>query len=105
MKLSRVGVDFAKNVFHLHGVDRKENPVWRRRLKREKWLKALLDTVESGCEIGMEACAGAHHWARELQAQGFTVKLMAVWSKNSSILRYQYLNTYCSCHNCFCVMG
>ena len=77
MKLSRVGVGLAKNVFHLHGVDRKENPVWRRRLRREKWLKVLLETVEPGCEIGMEACAGAHHWARALQAQGFTVKLMA----------------------------
>ena len=77
MKLSRVGVDLAKNVFHVHGVDRKENPVWRRRMRREQWLKALLDTVEAGCEIGMEACAGAHHWARELQAQGFTVKLIA----------------------------
>jgi transposase len=77
MKLSRVGVDLAKNVFHLHGVDCKENPVWRRRLRRDKWLKVLLDTVEPGCEIGMEACAGAHHWARSLQAQGFKVKLMA----------------------------
>jgi transposase len=63
MKLSRVGVYLAKNVFHLHGVDCKEHPVWRRRLRREKWLKVLLDTVEPGCEIGMEACAGAHHWA------------------------------------------
>ena len=77
MKLRRVGVDLAKNLFHLHGVDHKENPVWRRRLKREQWLKVLLDTVEPGCEIGMEACAGAHHWARELRTQGFTVKLIA----------------------------
>ncbi len=77
MKLTRVGVDLAKNVFQLHGVDRKGNPVWRRRLSREKWLKVLQETVEPGCEIGMEACAGAHHWARELQAQGFTVKLIA----------------------------
>ena len=77
MKLSRVGIDLAKNVFQVHGVDRKGNPVWRRRLSREKWLKVLLEKVEPGCEIGMEACAGAHHWARQLQAQGFTVKLMA----------------------------
>ncbi len=77
MKLMRVGVDLAKNVFQVHGVDRNEQPVWRRRLSRKNWLKVLLETVEPGCEIGMEACSGAHHWARQLQAQGFTVKLIA----------------------------
>ena len=77
MKINRVGVDLAKNVFQVHGVDSKENPVWRRRLSREKWLKSLLTKVEPGCEVGMEACAGAHHWARELQAHGLTVKLVA----------------------------
>ena len=76
-KLSRVGIDLAKNVFQLHGVDRHGKVVWRRRLTRDKWLKALLEKVEPSCEIGMEACAGAHHWARELQAEGFTVKLVA----------------------------
>ncbi len=77
MKIRRVGVDLAKNVFHVHGVDRDEKPVWRRRLTRGKWLKALLERTEPGCEIGMEACTGAHHWARELQARGYTVKLIA----------------------------
>jgi transposase len=76
-KLSRVGIDLAKNVFQLHGVDRHGQAAWRRRLTRDKWLRVLLGKVESGCEIGMEACAGAHHWARELQAKGFTVKLVA----------------------------
>ena len=77
MKLIRVGVDLAKNVFQVHGVDRHERPVWRRRLSRDQWLGVLLETVEPGCEIGMEACGGAHYWARKLQEQGFTVKLMA----------------------------
>ena len=77
MKLSRVGIDLAKNVFQLHGVDRTETTTWRRRLKRADWLKVLLDKIEPGCEIGMEACSGAHHWARLLQAKGFTVKLIA----------------------------
>ena len=76
-KLSRVGIDLAKNVFQLHGVDRHGQAVWRRRLMRDKWLRVLLEKVEPGCEIGMEACAGAHHWARQLQARGFTVKLIA----------------------------
>ena len=77
MKLIRVGVDLAKNVFQLHGVDRSEKTVWRRKLVRGDWIKALLDRIEPGCEIGMEACSGAHHWARVLQAKGFTVKLIA----------------------------
>ena len=77
MKIMRIGVDLAKNVFQVHGVDRAEKPVWCRWLSREKWLKVLLEKVEPGCEIGMEACAGAHHWARELQSQGFVVKLIA----------------------------
>lgn len=77
MKLIRVGVDLAKNVFQVHGVDRTERKVWRRRLRREDWIKALCERAEPGCEIGMEACAGAHHWARTLQKLGYRVKLIA----------------------------
>lgn len=77
MKLIRVGADLAKNVFQLHGVDRSETAVWRRKLVRGDWIKVLLDKIEPDCEIGMEACSGAHHWARLLQAKGFTVKLIA----------------------------
>jgi transposase len=76
MKLIRVGVDLAKNVFQVHGVDRNETAVWRRKLTRENWLKVLLETVEPGCEIGMESCGGAHHWARCLLAHGFKVRLV-----------------------------
>ena len=76
MKITRVGVDLAKNVFQVHGVDRADKPVWQRRLSREKWLATVLEKVQPGCEVGMEACAGAHHWARELQSRGYTVKLM-----------------------------
>ena len=77
MKLIRVGVDLAKQVFQVHGVDRNEKPVWCRKLSRSQWLKTLMETVEPGCEIGMEACGGAHHWARQLQRHGYRVKLMA----------------------------
>lgn len=77
MKLSRVGVDLAKNVFQLHGVGGTGQSVWRRRLRRDQWLKVLLDAIEPGGEVGMEACTGAHHWARVLQGKGFTVKLIA----------------------------
>ena len=77
MELIRVGVDLAKNVFQMHGVDHHEKAVWRRRVSRDSWLKTLIDTAPRGCEIGMESCGGAHHWARTLQAQGFVVKLLA----------------------------
>jgi len=77
MKLSRVGVDLAKNVFQLHGVDRSETVVWRRRLRREDWIEVLRERAEPGCEIAMEACSGAHHWARLLQGLGYQVKLIA----------------------------
>lgn len=77
MKITRIGVDLAKNVFQVHGVDRQEKPVWRRRLSRRRWVEELVDKVEPGCEIGMEACAGSHHWARTLRAHGYDVKLIA----------------------------
>jgi len=76
MKLSRIGIDLAKNVYQLHGVDRSGKMVWKRCLKRHQWLKVLLDKTEPGCVMGMEACAGAHHWARELQSRGYTVRLI-----------------------------
>ena len=77
MNISRIGIDLAKNVFQLHGVDRHGKAVWKRRLKRDQWLKVLLDQAGPGCEIGMEACSGAHHWARERESRGYTVRLMA----------------------------
>ena len=77
MKIIRIGVDLAKEVFQVHGVDRDEKAVWKRKLKRGEWLKALLDKIEPGCVIGMEACGGAHHWARVLQARGYEVRLVA----------------------------
>ncbi len=77
MKIIRVGVDISKSVFQVHGVDRAEKAVWQAKLKRASWLGTLFLKVEPGCEIGMEACSGAHHWARELEARGYRVKLLA----------------------------
>lgn len=76
MKISRVGVDLAKNVFQLHGVDRHGKTVWKRQLPRDKWLKVLFATAEPGTMIGMEACAGAHHWSRILRDKGYTIKII-----------------------------
>jgi transposase len=76
-KITRMGVDLAKNVFQLHGVDRSGTCVFKRRLSRSQWMKHIVDHIEPGCAIGMEACSGAHHWARVLQHRGFVVKLIA----------------------------
>jgi transposase len=77
MKLIRVGVDLAKSVFQVHGVDRSEKAAWRRKLSRAEWIKAVQQNVPLEAEIGMEACGSAHHWARELRALGYSVKLIA----------------------------
>ena len=76
MKISRVGVDLAKNVFQIHGADSHGKAVWKRKLSREKWIEAVCTAAPEGCEIGMEACSGAHHWARRLAERGFRVKLI-----------------------------
>jgi len=77
MEITRVGIDLAKSVFQVHGVDAGEHPVWRKSLKRSVWLAELQRHVPAGAEIGLEACSGAHHWGRELTARGYKVKLMA----------------------------
>ena len=77
MKLIRVGVDLAKSVFQVHGVDRSEKVAWRRKLSRVEWIKAVQQNVSLEAEIGMEACGSAHHWARQLRALGYSVKLIA----------------------------
>ena len=84
MKLSRVGIDLAKNVYQLHGVDRSGRTILKRRLKRHQWLKVLLDKTEPGCVIGMEACASAHHWGRGLQCQELVFDQNGVFQNRSS---------------------
>ena len=76
MQIRRVGVDLAKNVFQLHGADHKVKPLWKRQLSRDKWLMVLFNQVKPGAEIGMEACTGAHHWARILRDAGYRVKII-----------------------------
>ncbi len=69
-----IGVDLAKNVFQAHGVGTDGAVVLRRKLRRSQVLTFFADL--DPCLIGMEACAGAHHWARELTALGHEVRLM-----------------------------
>src|SRR5215467_5157938 len=69
-----IGLDIAKSVFQVHGVDGVGAVVIRRRVSRAKMLEFFAGLPR--CLIGIEACPAAHHWARELQTIGHTVKLM-----------------------------
>lgn len=75
MKLTTVSVDLAKALFQLHAIDEQGKTALRKQLKREQ-VVPFFATLEP-CLVGMEACGGAHYWARKLQALGHTVKLMA----------------------------
>ena len=75
MTIKRVGIDLAKQVFQVHGVDYQDKVVLRKQLRRNQLLSYFATLPP--CLIGMEACGGAHHWARELQKLGHTVKLIA----------------------------
>lgn len=75
MTIARVGVDLAKLVFQVHGVNRAEKVQQRKQLRRSQML-GYFGKLEP-CLIGMEACGGAHYWARELSKLGHDVRLMA----------------------------
>ena len=72
--ITTIGLDIAKSVFQVHGVDADGYVVVRRQLKR-RYVLAFFQKLPP-CLVGIEACASAHHWSRELQALGHTVKLM-----------------------------
>jgi transposase len=75
MKVTTVGIDLAKNVFSVHGVDERGKALLKRSVSRAK-LMELMAGLPS-CRVGIEACSGAHHWARELEKLGHTVRIMA----------------------------
>jgi transposase len=72
--ITTIGLDIAKSVFQVHGVDADGQVVVRRQLKRG-YVLAFFQKL-SPCLVGIEACASAHHWSRELQSLGHTVRLM-----------------------------
>ena len=74
MNISTIGLDLAKNVFQVHGIDDTGKVIVRRSLRRRQVLP-LFGKLEP-CLIGMEACGTSHFWARALQALGHEVKLM-----------------------------
>ena len=72
--VTTIGLDIAKSVFQVHGVDAQGNVSVRRQLKRRQVLPFFKKL--SSCLVGIEACATSHHWSRQLQALGHTVRLM-----------------------------
>jgi transposase len=72
--ITAIGLDIAKSVFQVHGVDAAGQVVIRRQLKR-RYVLAFFQNL-SPCPVGIEACASSHHWSRTLQALGHTVRLM-----------------------------
>ncbi|MEZ5577661.1 MAG: IS110 family transposase [Candidatus Competibacteraceae bacterium] len=75
MKITTIGLDLAKNIFQVHGVDEQGHVVLKKSLKRTKVLPFFANLEP--CRIGMEACGGAHYWARQFERFGHTVKLVA----------------------------
>ena len=73
-KVITIGLDIAKHVFQVHGVDKAGTVVIRRKLRRAEILQ-FFEALEP-CLVGIEACATAHHWARSIMALGHKVKLM-----------------------------
>ncbi|WP_175992831.1 IS110 family transposase [Burkholderia vietnamiensis] len=74
MNRTAVGVDIAKNVFQVHYIDQETGEIVNKPIKRAKFLEHFVNRVP--CLIGMEACGGAHHWARQLMKMGHEVRLM-----------------------------
>ena len=74
MQITTIGLDIAKNVFQVHGIDASEKVVVRKQLRRSQVL-AFFEALPP-CLVGMEACATAHYWARELTKLGHQVRLM-----------------------------
>ena len=74
MEITTIGLDLAKQVFQVHGVDEAGHVVVQRRLRRAQVITYF--AALPSCLVGMEACATAHFWARELRSLGHEVRLM-----------------------------
>ena len=73
--ITTIGVDLAKNVIQVHGVDQRGKAVLKKQLPRRRFVEFFANLAP--CLVGMEACGSAHHWARQLEKLGHQVKLMA----------------------------
>jgi transposase len=74
MRVTTIGLDIAKSVFPVHGIDAEDGVIIRRQLMR-RYVLAFFEKLPP-CLVGIEACASSHHWSRELKALGHSVHLM-----------------------------
>ena len=88
--VTKIAFDIAKSVFQVHGVDVQGNVIIRRQLKCRQVLAFFRKLPP--CLVGMDACASSHHWSRELQGLGHTVRLMPP----------AYVTPYVKRHNASC---
>ena len=75
MSIATLGIDLAKNVFHVHGRDVAGRPVFQKRFSRAALVTFLANLPR--CRVGLEVCSGANHWSRTLQALGHDVRLIS----------------------------
>jgi len=87
MQITTIGLDIAKNVFQVHGIDATEKVVVRKQLRRGQVLKFFASLPP--CLVGMEACATAHYWARELTKLGHEVRLMPAKDVKAYVKRHK----------------
>jgi transposase len=73
--MTTIGVDLAKDVIQVHGVDQQGKTVLKRQFARRRFLEFFANLPP--CLVGMEACSSSHHWARQLEKLGHQVRLMA----------------------------
>ena len=87
MQITTIGLDIAKNVFQVHGIDATEKVVVRKQLRRGQVMKFF--AALPPCLVGMEACASAHYWARELSKLGHEVRLMPAKDVKAYVKRHK----------------
>ena len=83
-EVKTIGIDLAKNLFAIHGVDVAGKPIFRKMVRRGALLETLVNIPP--CVIGMEACGGSHHWAREIKKLGHEVRAVTVRNQTIALL-------------------
>lgn len=96
MQITTVGLDLAKNVFQVHAIAHDGSPAVRRQLRRAEVLK-FFAKLKQRCLVGMEACASAHYWGREIGALGHEVRLMPPAYMKPYVKRGKAMSTKRAC--------
>jgi transposase len=85
--ITTIGLDIAKSVFQVHGIDAEGNVTLRRQLKRRYVLNFFQRVAP--CLVGIEACASSHHWSRKLKALGHTVRMISSLRAKATIMGFR----------------